>query len=234
MSPRSSRASVSEIDSTTSVPATASSSADPMSSWPERCRPPASWAARSPRTARSRAPIRQRGPTASRTNAGLADGSWTSSSMLRRSMTAGWAMSAAAPTNCVGIPRRRSAESTATRSAPVAASTAMSLQDTARPAPRAEWVASISPTTHSISCAYVSKSAQDTAPWPLPFTPAVSGSTPACTERRCADVRLATSRMDTPERRFWDSVKRAAAASPPAGKCSGKSSMLSTLAPRQP
>ena len=115
--------------------------------------------------------------------------------MLRSSTTAGCASSAAAPTSWVGMPRGRSAESTATRSAPVAASTAMSLQATDRPVPRAAWVATISPTTQSISCAYVSNSAQDTAPGPLPFAPAVSGSTPPCTVRRCAEVRLATSRM---------------------------------------
>ena len=184
-----------------------------MSSWPERCRPPARCAARSPRAARSRAPIapaRSDGePDERRVGrrvvhdlehaAQVDDGRLGQQG--RGARRAGW--------GCRGDagPRRRRRDR-----APVAASTAMSRHATGRPRPRAACVASIS-LDHPVDLLRVrlEQRAGRPRPCPLPFAPGRqrldARRAPCAGAPRCGWRPRGCSR---PERRFCDSAKRAA------------------------
>ena len=186
---------------------------------------------------RGRAPrSRQRGPTASRTKAGLADGSWTSSSMLRRSMTAGWAMQCRRAHQLRGDaapPQRRVDGDQVAHPSPPAPRCRS--RTTARPAPRAA-VGGLDLADDPLGLLRV-RLEERAGHGPLALAVHACGQR-LDTRMHRAQVRgravghLEDGHTGAPVlgQRETSRARRR----PPAGKCSGKSSMLSTLAPRQP
>ena len=184
--------------------------------------------ARRPRPARSRAPMRQRGPVSNRTSEAFAVGSSITRNVATMSATSGSAKSPPSPTTSTGRHTSSRAACRAGMSDRARTSTAHSPGGVP-----ASTMSRSRPASHPTSASH--EGCKATSVCPLSATAGgACNSTMRCRSRSAPATALARRSNRPPLRWFTDSSNTLAERPSRRRKCSGKSSMLATDAPRHP